>query len=147
MREAKIIAAAANPISLGYMSDICCHKAALEDAGRMWPSSWVTAAASLKRCSGQKSSSQPTTGQAGSCQDLAPRAHAEIAKREGLEPIPRWAALPALPQQPRSWAWNWTACTEQGRCHSEAEVTSRWTLFFSFFIFFPPLLLIHHINV
>lgn len=104
MREAKIIAAAANPISLGYMSDICCHKAALEDAGRMWPSSWVTAAASVKYCSGGKSSSQPTTGQAGSCQGLAPRAHAETAEREG----------PGADSPLGCLAWPAPAATEQG---------------------------------
>ena len=36
MRETKIIAAVANPISLGYVNDICSHKGALEDVSGMW---------------------------------------------------------------------------------------------------------------
>lgn len=35
MREGKIIAAA-NPIMLGYMNDICTQKDALGDRSRMW---------------------------------------------------------------------------------------------------------------
>lgn len=42
MTETKIIASVANPVSLGYMNDICSHKGALEDVeecGRRGPCS------------------------------------------------------------------------------------------------------------
>ena len=70
----KIIAAVANPVSLGYMNDIWSHKGALEGAGGMWQeevsNSWVVATPSFKHFSRGKSCHQQMVGQMLNCNEM-----------------------------------------------------------------------------